>query len=249
MERKVVYMCPCCDEIIGIKKKDNVAEYNYTVQDLYRDYDIDSDLIGVDCKVDLPLLYISCRCNKCGKDVRLIELDEGISYAVQQLRKKGYYTLFSCEGHIIDTENFDYAYIIFDIPSRCDDIFMLYNVYNIFPTMCWTINRKVLETYRDGSTVEIYMKNNFAKDEVKRKEALKLLNIFVDKLPNIEDEDENNKAVKSLSECELVYMDKDTTEEALEKIEKIRKIIDIDNSIIQEDVLKYKMICEIMKNK
>lgn len=35
---------------------------------------------------------------------------------------------------------------------------------------------------------------------------------------------------------------------ALDKIEKIQAIIDIDNSVIREDVMKYKMICEVIAN-
>ena len=34
---------------------------------------------------------------------------------------------------------------------------------------------------------------------------------------------------------------------ALERIDKIEHIIAVDNSVIQEDVLKYKMICEVLK--
>ena len=33
---------------------------------------------------------------------------------------------------------------------------------------------------------------------------------------------------------------------ALEQVDKIEHIIAIDNSVIQEDVLKYKMICEVL---
>ena len=36
---------------------------------------------------------------------------------------------------------------------------------------------------------------------------------------------------------------------ALEQIDKIKQIIAIDNSVIQEDVLKYKMICEVLNDK
>lgn len=35
--------------------------------------------------------------------------------------------------------------------------------------------------------------------------------------------------------------------EALEQINKIKQIIAIDNSVIQEDVMKYKMICEVVE--
>ena len=45
-------------------------------------------------------------------------------------------------------------------------------------------------------------------------------------------------------EVEALYMGI----KALEKIEKIQEIINIDNSVIQEDVMKYKMICEVIAN-
>lgn len=35
---------------------------------------------------------------------------------------------------------------------------------------------------------------------------------------------------------------------ALSKLDQIQEIINIDNSVIQEDVLKYKMVCEVMNN-
>ena len=34
---------------------------------------------------------------------------------------------------------------------------------------------------------------------------------------------------------------------ALEQIDKIKHIIAIDNSVIQEDIMKYKMICEVVE--
>lgn len=34
---------------------------------------------------------------------------------------------------------------------------------------------------------------------------------------------------------------------AISRLDKIRQIIEIPNSIIQEDVMKYKMICEVLK--
>lgn len=40
----------------------------------------------------------------------------------------------------------------------------------------------------------------------------------------------------------------DLATEALVKLEKIQEIINIDNSVIQEDVMKYKMICEVIAN-
>lgn len=59
----------------------------------------------------------------------------------------------------------------------------------------------------------------------------------------------NKEAIKILTkisddEVEALYM----AIKAIEKIEKIQEIIDIDNSVIQEDVMKYKMICEVIAN-
>ena len=59
------------------------------------------------------------------------------------------------------------------------------------------------------------------------KEAIKIINIMPNCMP---------------WEVEALYMGI----KALEKIEKIKEIIDIDNSVIQEDVMKYKMICEVI---
>ena len=33
---------------------------------------------------------------------------------------------------------------------------------------------------------------------------------------------------------------------SLEALQKIKRIIDINNSVLQEDVIKYKMICEVV---
>ena len=66
----------------------------------------------------------------------------------------------------------------------------------------------------------------------------------------------NNEAIETLkvakSEIEWEYpMDYqialDKAIEALEQIDKIKEIIAIDNMVIQEDVLKYKMICEVLE--
>lgn len=43
------------------------------------------------------------------------------------------------------------------------------------------------------------------------------------------------------------YIALDLAIQALEQIDKIKQIIAIDNSVIQEDVMKYKMICEVVE--
>ena len=65
---------------------------------------------------------------------------------------------------------------------------------------------------------------------------------------------ETLKVAKSEIEWEYpmdyqIALDKaiDKAIEALEQIDKIKEIIAIDNMVIQEDVLKYKMICEVLK--
>ena len=62
------------------------------------------------------------------------------------------------------------------------------------------------------------------------------------------------KPIKYLTDI-LLYQNRDSyyrqylsmAIKALEQIDKIERIIAIDNSVIQEDVLKYKMICEVIK--
>lgn len=34
---------------------------------------------------------------------------------------------------------------------------------------------------------------------------------------------------------------------SMETLQEVKKIIDIDNSLVQEDVMKYKMICELVE--
>ena len=41
---------------------------------------------------------------------------------------------------------------------------------------------------------------------------------------------------------------KELCEDAISRLDKIRQIIAIPNSVIQEDVIKYKMICEVMND-
>lgn len=51
-------------------------------------------------------------------------------------------------------------------------------------------------------------------------------------------------------EYALNYKDKEALNKAIEalaKINKIKEIIAIDNLVIQEDVMKYKMICEVLE--
>lgn len=43
------------------------------------------------------------------------------------------------------------------------------------------------------------------------------------------------------------YEAKQMAIKALEQIDKIKQIIAIDNSVIQEDIMKYKMICEVVE--
>ena len=61
----------------------------------------------------------------------------------------------------------------------------------------------------------------------------------------------NEQAISVLNMVEahgsLVIEAKQMAIQALERQKKIKEIIDISNMVIQEDVLKYKMICEVME--
>lgn len=63
----------------------------------------------------------------------------------------------------------------------------------------------------------------------------------------------NKEAIETLTSNvvenpELMYEALDMAIKALVKIEEIQEIINIDNSVIQEDVMKYKMVCEVIAN-
>lgn len=64
------------------------------------------------------------------------------------------------------------------------------------------------------------------------------------------------ETIKAIDRLSTLYVfqseeiDKKVIEKAIKSIQKlyeIESIISIDNSIIQEDVIKYKMICEVIK--
>ena len=58
-----------------------------------------------------------------------------------------------------------------------------------------------------------------------------------------------HKRVHKMDEPRAIHISEalDMAIKALEQIDKIKEIIAIDNMVIHEDVLKYKMICEVLK--
>ena len=59
-------------------------------------------------------------------------------------------------------------------------------------------------------------------------------------------DDVKKKFEEALSET-ISALEQKPCEDAISQLDKIRQIIAIPNSIIQEDVMKYKMICEVLK--
>lgn len=57
-----------------------------------------------------------------------------------------------------------------------------------------------------------------------------------------------DKRIEKLKQRNEFYYDEDIILciKTLETLQEVKKIIDIDNSLIQEDVIKYKMICNIV---
>lgn len=182
--KPIKFMCPNCYEIVDIKKVNSVIDFNYELPDFMTDFQFGKDVEKISYNVDLPLLNIHCTCKHCNNEVVLVELDQGISDIVSNLNKKGYNTIFSCEGHIIDEENYDIAYVIFEVSDIADDIFFINRIYKNFPSHAWIINRS-FKRLENKSTVEIYMRDSYAKNDHKRIEALMFLNNFVNVIPNI----------------------------------------------------------------
>ncbi len=180
MTRNIVYMCPECRKLVGIKRKDNSEEINYN----FEDFEIEHDEMYILYNLDI-YFNIRCTCPNCKEeDVLLIELDEGIADIVVEMNEKGYMTEFSCEGHVKDEENYDVAYIRFYVNSLADDIFFMNMIYKSFPSQSWVINRSFIKNI-DKSFVEIYMRDSFAKNDRRRKIALDHLKTFVNGLPDL----------------------------------------------------------------
>ena len=183
--KPVKFMCPECYEIVDVRKVNNVIDFEYyDLPDFMTDFHLGEDVENVSYNVDLPLINIHCTCKHCNNKVSLIELDEGIVDMISNLNKKGYDTIFSCEGHIINEENYDLAYVIFEVPDIADDIFFINRIYKNFPSHAWIINRS-FRRLENKSVVEIYMRDSYAKEDKKRLEALRFLNEFVNVIPNI----------------------------------------------------------------
>lgn len=176
--KQTKFMCPNCYEIIAIKRKD---DYQPTVNDLLTEFDFGEDPHLHDFEMTLSLSNIKYNCN-CGERVELIELDEGMANIVSILNKKHYKTISSCEGHITNEENYSIGYLTFEAGREADDIFFINSFYKNFPSQAWIVNRTV---FMNHSKVSIYMKKYWARDEERRKQALKFLEDFVNNLRDV----------------------------------------------------------------
>lgn len=182
--RKLKYMCICCGEILDIEQKEGNGKYNYTDENFKEDYEVGENIENVSYTVEKPKLYILAKCKNCGYFGEAVGIDDEIADIVSKMNKKGYYTQFSCQGHIKDKENYTKAYIIFKTSRIADDIFFINRIYRNFPSQAFTINRKY-SIKKGESAIAIYMRNNYARNDDKRKEALRFLEEFVDNLPDI----------------------------------------------------------------
>ena len=131
------------DEINTICTKDSVHQELYEVEKRMKEYimckncfHMEPIKIRVNNKIRLDRrnervevsnkTYCYYECPECGNHAVGIELDFHIAPIIQVLNKKGYYTLFCCEGHSI----YDGGYIYFE-----DDFAMRYIVY--LPDSCF----------------------------------------------------------------------------------------------------------------
>ena len=90
-------MCPHCFDIIKV-------------------YADNRKCIQKPIDVDLILMSNSyfCECPKCGEQADFIELDINMAQIISTLNTKGYYTAYSCEGHLdLNEDLFIRSYIYF----------------------------------------------------------------------------------------------------------------------------------------
>jgi len=112
MERKVKYLCPVCFQDSGIdlisypESKSFISKYVKFKEDIDESA---KSAINVDIFLDFR-----GKCKYCNYPVTYIDIDEGMVDIIQYLNSIGYNTIYSCEGHIKDNDNFDYPYLIFE---------------------------------------------------------------------------------------------------------------------------------------
>lgn len=185
---KVRYLCPNCFEDTNIVIANDPTVLFNEIEDIIVDDNKASDIEGI---TDL-YLTINGTCKCCGYSGTFIDIDSGMVEIIQELNKKGYMTTFCCEGHIKDEFNYDKAYVYFNVYSDdVDDIFYNNRILLIFPSQSWIINKYNGgrdENYSHYHKIEIYMKDEYAKNEEKRINALSHLKAFVNNLPNLKGE-------------------------------------------------------------
>lgn len=154
MERKVRYLCPVCFLDSGIK----VINYPKAEFDMSKDIEIEEGFGEyIEPSVDVYLDFRGI-CKNCNYPVTFLDIDEGIVDIIQYLNFIGYNTIYSCEGHIKDSGNYDYPYLIFD--CEWDDRVYFEMIKNLPES--WEIFKTDLSTpnnYSFNNEFRLYCRN------------------------------------------------------------------------------------------
>jgi hypothetical protein len=172
-ENKCRYLCPCCFQDSGINVKNRPrVEFN-----IDKDTEVETALEKVQF-VTSAYLDIWGTCPHCEEEVQFLDIDEGFVRILQIMNnEKNYNTLFCCEGHKDDPNNYDIPYFIFE--AFWDDKEYYEEILNIVPDG-WEIYRTPI--IEDGFTC-CYTISMYCRDIFKYPFYMISLMDFVNKLP------------------------------------------------------------------
>ena len=154
MERKIRFLCPECFWDSGI----NLINYPKLDFDISKDIEIENEEIKDLHESTGYWVDFHGTCNNCKRQVTFIDIDEGMVDIIQYMNSIGYETVYCCEGHIKDDNNYDYPYLIFD--AGWDDK-LYFNMIQLLPDS-WEIYKTDLNrpnNYRFDSEFRLYCRN------------------------------------------------------------------------------------------
>ena len=152
-ENEVSYLCPECFKDTGIK----IKKWPEIVFNKMDDLDISKSTVeNIDTVTD-GWVEIYGKCS-CGYEGEFIDIDNEFVDIIQYLNNNGYRTTVCCSGHKIDTNNYDYPYLIFicdwDDRTYLEMINKLPESWEIFKT---TLSKPLHYTY--NSEVRLYCRD------------------------------------------------------------------------------------------
>lgn len=162
---KPTLMCPECFNYFELEIDGRVF---VSLKDALTDESISP--IDIDIETDQPtIIKIITKCKHCGKKVEFFEVDSCIAPTIKALNKKGYPTVFSCQGHCTNNA-FSLPYIVFRLHP---DSKKVKRILDTLPNK-WEVKQFKSLLYKNEILTNINLKREYIKDIVNPKIMVEL---------------------------------------------------------------------------